>query len=64
MFNNFFNHIDIDKKNIHILNGNAIDKKLECKQFEKKIINFGGIDLFVGGIKKFLFFLLRNLFKE
>ena len=25
MFNNFFNHIDIDKNNIHILNGNAED---------------------------------------
>lgn len=50
MFNNFFNHIDIDKNNIHILNGNATDVKAECAAYEKAICDAGGIDLFVGGI--------------
>lgn len=50
MWNNFFNHIDIEKKNINILNGNALDLKLECQQYEKKIAIAGGIDLFMGGI--------------
>ena len=50
MYNNFFNHIDIPKENIHILNGNAKDLKLECENYEKEILKFGGIDLFVGGI--------------
>lgn len=50
MFNNFFNHIDICKENIHILNGNAADLEEECLNYEKEIEKFGGIDLFLGGI--------------
>ena len=50
MFNNFFNHIDIRKENIHILNGNAADLHAECENYEKEIEKFGGIDLFLGGI--------------
>lgn len=50
MFNNFFNHIDIPKENIHILNGNASDLEAECGNYEKRIASYGGIDLFVGGI--------------
>ena len=50
MYNNFFNHIDIRKENIHILNGNAKDLEAECANYEKQIESFGGIDLFLGGI--------------
>lgn len=50
MFENFFNHIDIKKENIHILNGNASDLKRECQEYEKKIDSFGGIELFLGGM--------------
>jgi len=50
MFNNFFNHIDIDKKNVNILNGNAPDLQAECDQYEQKIAKTGGIHLFIGGI--------------
>ncbi len=50
MFNNFFNHIDVDKKYINILNGNAKDLEKECENYEKKIADAGGINLFVGGI--------------
>jgi glucosamine-6-phosphate deaminase len=50
MWNNFFNHIDIDKKYVNILNGNAKDLERECESYEKKIKNAGGIRLFVGGI--------------
>ncbi|MGL5938055.1 MAG: glucosamine-6-phosphate deaminase [Phocaeicola sp.] len=50
MWNNFFHHIDIDKKNIHILNGNATNLIEECAQYEKAIEAVGGIDLFLGGI--------------
>lgn len=50
MYSNFFDHIDIDKKNIHILNGNAIDLSKECSDFEEKIKSFGGIELFLGGM--------------
>jgi glucosamine-6-phosphate deaminase len=50
MNDNLFNHIDIPKKNINILNGNAKDLEKECAGYEKKIIAAGGIDLFLGGI--------------
>ena len=50
MWNNFFSHIDINPKNVHILNGNAPDLIAECDAYEKAIEDAGGIDLFVGGI--------------
>lgn len=50
MFNNFFNHIDIDKKFVNILNGNAKDLDKECENYEKRIEEAGGIHLFCGGI--------------
>ena len=50
MWDNFFSHIDIQKKNVNILNGNAKDLEAECADYEKRINNAGGIDLFLGGI--------------
>ena len=50
MMDNFFNHIDIEPKNIHILNGMAKDKKKECEDYEKAIRSYGKIHLFLGGI--------------
>lgn len=50
MFSNFFNHIDIDKNNINILNGNAADLEKECEDYEQKIKALGGIHLFLGGM--------------
>jgi len=50
MWQNFFKHIDIQAKNVHILNGNAKDLTAECNAFEEAIKKFGGIELFLGGI--------------
>lgn len=50
MWNTFFNHIDIKKENVNILNGNAPDLKAECAAYEEKIKKAGGINLFMGGI--------------
>lgn len=50
MWTNFFNHIDIQEKNVNILNGMASDIKAECQAYEDKIKAVGGIDLFLGGI--------------
>ena len=50
MWNNFFNHINIKKENVHILNGNAPDLIAECEAYEKAIEDAGGIDLFMGGV--------------
>ncbi len=50
MWNNFFKHIDIQEKNVNILNGNAKVLEKECDDYEKKIKKIGGINLFLGGI--------------
>ncbi len=50
MWNHFFKHIDIDPKNVYILNGNAPDLIHECNEYERAIEAVGGIELFVGGI--------------
>jgi glucosamine-6-phosphate deaminase len=49
MWNNFFKHIDINPANVHILDGNASDLEKECDEFEAKITEAGGIELFIGG---------------
>lgn len=50
MYENFFNHIDIKKENINILDGLATDLQAECKRYEEKIKSYGGIDFFLGGV--------------
>ena len=50
MWNNFFSHIDIQKENVNILNGNAADIEAECENYEEKMKKVGGVTLFVGGI--------------
>lgn len=50
MWNNFFKHVDIQEKNVNLLNGNAEDLDAECERYEAKIKSVGGIDLFLGGI--------------
>ncbi|GAA0878771.1 glucosamine-6-phosphate deaminase [Algoriphagus jejuensis] len=50
MYSNFFNHIEIPKENINILDGNAENLEAECLRYEEKIKAVGGIDLFLGGI--------------
>lgn len=50
MWDNFFNHINIKKENVHILDGMASDLAAECAAYEKAITDAGGIDLFLGGV--------------
>ena len=50
MWTNFFNQIDILPENVNILNGNAPDPEAECRRYEEKILSYGGIDLFMGGV--------------
>jgi len=47
---NLFDHVDIAKKNTHVLNGLAKDWRKECAAYEKQIKAAGGIDLQVLGI--------------
>ncbi|CAM0137104.1 Glucosamine-6-phosphate isomerase (Glucosamine-6-phosphate deaminase) (GNPDA) (GlcN6P deaminase) [Umbelopsis sp. WA50703] len=50
MWTQLFDHIDIPKENVNLLDGNAADLDAECRRFEATIANLGGIDLFFGGI--------------
>ncbi|GLD99853.1 hypothetical protein PINS_up008581 [Pythium insidiosum] len=50
MWENFFQHINIKRESVHILNGNAPDLEKECEEYEAKIKAMGGIELFLGGI--------------
>lgn len=50
MYDKFFNHVDIPRQNINILNGLALDVDQECAEYEAKIKRFGRIDLFMGGL--------------
>jgi len=50
MRNYFFSHIDVNKENINILNGNTSDLEAECASYEEKIKKAGGVKLFLGGI--------------
>jgi len=50
MYDNLFNDIDIPKENINILDGNAEDLEKVCRDYEAKILSYGGIELFLGGI--------------
>ncbi|MDN5449962.1 MAG: glucosamine-6-phosphate deaminase [Enterobacterales bacterium] len=50
MYNNFFNHVDIPRENINLLNGNAPDVDTECRRYEEKIKSYGRINLFMGGV--------------
>jgi glucosamine-6-phosphate deaminase len=50
MFHNFFNYVNIDKRNVHIPDGKARDPEAFCKEYEKLIKEAGGIDLQILGI--------------
>jgi len=50
MYKHFFSHVDVPPTQVHILNGNASDLDVECQEYEEKILKYGGIELFLGGI--------------
>ena len=50
MYENFFNHINIPKANINLLNGLTKDYAKECKRYEDMITSYGKINLFIGGV--------------
>ncbi|WAR00349.1 GNPI-like protein [Mya arenaria] len=52
MFNSFFKHIDIDPANALLLDGNAPDLEKECDEYERKIKEAGGIQLFLGAFNE------------
>lgn len=47
---NLFDHVNIDKKNTNVPNGQAADKAAECERYETLIKSLGGIDMQLLGI--------------
>lgn len=50
MYQNFFNHVDIQEENINLLDGTTDDHEKVCREYEEKMKALGGIDLFMGGV--------------
>ena len=50
MNNNLFNHINIDKSNTFVPNGLAEDLEAQCKEYDQKIAELGGIDIQLLGV--------------
>jgi glucosamine-6-phosphate deaminase len=50
MYENFFNHVDIQEKNINLLDGNTDNHEKECQEYEERIKSYGQINLFMGGV--------------
>ncbi len=50
MNNEFFNHININKKNTYVPNGKADNLEEYCKKYDEMIVEAGGIDIQVLGI--------------
>jgi len=46
----FFSKVNIPKENIFTIDGSNQDIELECRQYEDKIKEFGGMDLFLGSL--------------
>ncbi len=50
MNENFFQHININLKNVHIPNGLAEDAQKECRRYDEIIASLGGVDLQLLGL--------------
>ncbi len=50
MNHQFFDHININKKNTHVPNGCAEDLEKECRRYDRLIAELGGIDMQLLGI--------------
>ena len=50
MDENFFRHINIDRRQTHVPDGTAADLHAECRAYERKIADAGGIDLQLLGL--------------
>lgn len=50
MQQNFFDHINVDPRDTHVPDGRALDFEAYCEQYERLIVEEGGIDLQLLGI--------------
>ena len=50
MNENLFNHVNIDKNQVHVPDGNAEDMNEACESYEAMLNEIGGVDIQVLGI--------------
>jgi glucosamine-6-phosphate deaminase len=50
MQEHFFQHVNLDPRSTHLPDGTAADLDAECRRYEARIAEFGGIDLQLLGI--------------
>ncbi len=50
MQQNFFDHINVDPRDTHVPDGRALDFEAYCEQYERMIVEEGGVDLQILGI--------------
>ncbi len=50
MNQHLFQHIDMDKRNVHIPNGTTRNEEEECKLYERQLMHVGPIDIQILGI--------------
>lgn len=50
MQHNFFDHVNVDPRDTHVPDGRALDFEAYCEQYERMIVEEGGIDLQILGI--------------
>ena len=50
MQRHLFDRVNLRSRNIHVLNGAAVDPRAECERYERAIARAGGIDLQVLGL--------------
>ncbi|UQZ90441.1 glucosamine-6-phosphate deaminase [Deltaproteobacteria bacterium Smac51] len=50
MRENLFSQVDMDPAKINIPNGNAPDLAAECRDYDQRMADCGGVDLFLGGV--------------
>ena len=50
MDENLFRHINIDRRRTHVPNGTAADLHAECRDYERRIADAGGIDIQLLGL--------------
>ena len=50
MWSNLFSHVNIQRENVHLPNGECADPEAECLAYEQQLEDSGGVDLQVLGI--------------
>lgn len=50
MYNNFFNHVNVNPNNINLPDGKNPDPVAECQRYNKVIQNLGGVDIQLLGV--------------